>query len=65
MRKNRWARPGMKVVFKAELMPGKSREQRTFTVERVLWDDRVILKEIKGEHQKDAFEEFKRADQNS
>ncbi|MCS6875192.1 MAG: hypothetical protein N2Z23_09685 [Pyrinomonadaceae bacterium] len=56
-KRNRWARPGMKVVFKAEVMPGKSREERTFTVDKVLWNDRVILKEIQGEHRRESFEE--------
>ena len=29
---DRWARPGMPVTFRAELMPGRSRDERTFRV---------------------------------
>ena len=31
-----WARPGMPVTFRAELMPGRDRQQRTFHVKEVL-----------------------------
>ncbi len=55
----------MRVAFKAELMPGKTCEERTFTVAKVLWDDRVILKEIQSEHQADAFEEVQFKPQKS
>ena len=51
-----WARPQMKVVFRAELMPGKTGEERTFTVEEVLPNGRVILQEFAGEHRESEFE---------
>ena len=58
-----WARPQMLVTFRAEIMPGKSREERTFQIERVLKNGRVTLKDFLGEHKESAFEpiNFKRA----
>lgn len=57
-----WARPQMFVVFRAEIMPGKSREERSFQIEKVLTNGRVILKDFVGEHKESAFEplNFKR-----
>ncbi|GIU81374.1 MAG: hypothetical protein D6687_10955 [Acidobacteria bacterium] len=55
-KRHRWARPGMKVTFKAELMPGKTSEERTFIVKEVLWNDRVTLYNLEGEHQENEFE---------
>ncbi len=46
----------MKVTFKAELMPGKTSEERTFIVKEVLWNDRVTLYNLEGEHQENEFE---------
>jgi hypothetical protein len=46
---NRWARPGMTVTFRAELMPGRDREQRTARVKQLLPSGRVLLQEIEGE----------------
>ena len=40
---DRWARPGMSVTFRAELMPGRSRAERTFRVARLLPSGRVTL----------------------
>ena len=54
--KNVWARPGMNVVFRAEVMPGKNREARTFRVKDVLANGRVTLHEFPGEHRENAFE---------
>jgi len=53
---NRWARPGMTVTFRAELMPGRDREQRTATVKQVLPSGRVLLQEIEGEHGQQEFD---------
>jgi hypothetical protein len=51
-----WARPGMSVVFRAEIMPGASREERTFRIERVLDNGRVLLNDFPGEYREGAFE---------
>jgi hypothetical protein len=66
MRPSVWARPQMKVTFRAEIMPGKSREERTFQIEKVLGNGRVILKDFIGEHKESAFEpiNFKRENPN-
>ena len=53
---NVWARPQMKVVFRAELMPGKTREERTYTIEKVLSNGRVRLVDFAGEHRESEFE---------
>lgn len=51
-----WARPQMNVTFRAELMPGVGREQRTFRIERVLKNGRVTLQGFPGEFREGAFE---------
>lgn len=51
-----WARPEMKVTFRAEIMPGRDREQRTFRIKEVLSNGRVILYDFAGEHREGAFE---------
>jgi hypothetical protein len=51
-----WARPGMTVTFRAELMPGRDREQRTAQVKEVLPSGRVLLHEIAGEHAQKEFD---------
>lgn len=51
-----WARPEMKVVFRAEVMPGRSREERTFRVKKVLSNGRVELHDFPDEHREGAFE---------
>jgi hypothetical protein len=51
-----WARPNMDVTFRAEIMPGKNREERTFQVEKVLANGRVILYGFEGEHRETSFE---------
>ena len=56
-----WARPNMSVIFRAELMPGKSREERTYTIERVLANGRVILVGVEGEHRESEFETINRS----
>ena len=45
-----WARPGMTVTFRAELMPGREREERTFRVKELLPNGRVLLHGVDGEH---------------
>ena len=51
-----WARPEMHVTFRAEIMPGVEREERTFRIERVLKNGRVTLHGIPGEFREGAFE---------
>ncbi len=60
--KNVWARPEMPVIFRAEVMPGKSREERTFRIQTVLRNGRVMLHDFAGEHRQNEFEaiNFKR-----
>ena len=53
---DRWARPGMPVTFRAELMPGRSRDERTFRVAEVLPSGRVMLEEFTGDHAESEFE---------
>lgn len=53
---NVWARPGMTVTFRAELMPGRDREERTAHVKELLPSGRVTLSEIDGEHAQNEFE---------
>lgn len=51
-----WARPGMPVTFRAELMPGRDRGERTFLVKELLWSGRVSLQGAGGEHAEKEFE---------
>ncbi len=51
-----WARPGMTVTFRAELMPGRDREERTARVKKLLPSGRVLLHEIDGEHAEREFD---------
>jgi len=51
-----WARPGMTVTFRAELMPGRDREERTAHVKELLPSGRVLLQEVDGEHAQNEFE---------
>ena len=51
-----WARPGMQVTFRAELMPGRDREERTARVKDLLPSGRVTLHEVAGEHAQNEFE---------
>ena len=51
-----WARPGMPVTFRAELMPGRDRQQRTFLVKELLSSGRVSLHGADGEHAEKEFE---------
>jgi hypothetical protein len=51
-----WARPGMPVTFRAELMPGRDRRERTFHVKELLPSGRVSLHGVDGEHAEKEFE---------
>jgi len=51
-----WARPGMDVIFRAELMPGRDASQRTFRVQQLLPSGRVVLENFAGEHAEKEFE---------
>lgn len=51
-----WARPEMQVTFRAEIMPGKTREERTFRIKTVRANGRVLLHDFIGEHREGAFE---------
>ena len=54
-----WARPGMKVVFRAELMPGRDGSERTFHVTSLLPSGRVLLDGVAGEHVEKEFQPSK------
>lgn len=51
-----WARPSMMVTFRAELMPGRERHERTFRVKELLSRGRVSLHGVDGEHVEKEFE---------
>jgi hypothetical protein len=51
-----WARPGMPVTFRAEVMPGRDRLERTFLVEKLLPSGRVSLQGVDGEHAEKEFD---------
>ena len=51
-----WARPGMNVTFRAELMPGRDASERTFRVTNLLPSGRVLLDGVAGEHAQKEFE---------
>ena len=57
-----WARPEMSVIFRAEIMPGRSREERTYRIAKVMPNGRVMLHDFAGEYRQAAFEDinFKR-----
>ena len=54
-----WARPGMSVTFRAELMPGRDRAGRTFSVKELLPSGRVLLHGTGGEHAEKEFEQLR------
>lgn len=47
---------GARLTFRAQLMPGRARGERTFAVARVLSSGRVELISIGGEHTLTEFE---------
>ena len=51
-----WARPGMLVTFRAELMPGRDRRERTFRIKELLPSGRVSLHGVDGEHAEKEFD---------
>ena len=51
-----WARPGMQVTFRAELMPGRDPDERTYRVKEILPSGRVLLDGVAGEHAEREFE---------
>ena len=51
-----WARPGMLVTFRAEVMPGRERDERTFRVKELLASGRVSLQGADGEHAEKEFD---------
>lgn len=51
-----WARPGMNVTFRAELMPGRDRAGRSFRIKELLPSGRVLLQGTGGEHAEKEFE---------
>jgi hypothetical protein len=53
---DRWARPGMLVTFRAELMPGRDSSERTYRVLELLPSDRITLDGVAGEHMRNEFE---------
>lgn len=46
----------MMVTFRAEIMPGRDREQRTFRIKQVHRNGRITLYDFIGEHRQGAFE---------
>lgn len=57
---DRWARPGMSVTFRAELMPSRDRDERTFRVAEFMPSGRVTLVGVAGEHTESEFEPLRR-----
>jgi len=51
-----WASVGMRLTFRAEVMPGRERDERTFIVARVLASGRVELNGLLGQHSETEFE---------
>ena len=47
---------GMRLTFRAEVMPGRETHERTFEVERVLSSGRIELTNLHGEHALTEFE---------
>jgi len=51
-----WAKTGMRLTFRAELMPGRDPLERTFIVASVLANGRVELIGLTGQHAEREFE---------
>jgi hypothetical protein len=56
---DRWARPGMLVTFRAELMPGRDASERSYRIKTLLPSDRVLLDGVAGEHTRGEFERLR------
>lgn len=54
-----WARPGMQVTFRAELMPGRDASERVYRVKELLPSGRVLLHDFAGEHNEKEFEQIR------
>jgi hypothetical protein len=54
-----WARPGMTVIFRAELMPGRDTSERTYQVTSLLPSGRVLLEGVSGEHAEQEFQRIR------
>ncbi len=54
-----WARPGMTVTFRAELMPGRDASERSFRVVDIMPSGRVTLEGKAGEHAETEFERLR------
>jgi hypothetical protein len=54
--RDQWARPGMSVTFRAELMPSRETAERTYRVAELLPSGRVRLDGFAGEHTETEFE---------
>jgi hypothetical protein len=54
-----WARPGMQVTFRAELMPGRDPSERVYRVKELLPSGRVLLHDFSGEHAEKEFERIR------
>jgi len=54
-----WARPGMMVTFRAEVMPGRETSERTFRIAELLPSGRVLLHGVSGEHAETEFERIR------
>ncbi|HEY0547596.1 MAG TPA: hypothetical protein VGC91_19605 [Pyrinomonadaceae bacterium] len=54
-----WARPGMQVIFRAELMPGRDASERVYRVKELLPSGRVLLHDFSGEHNEKEFEQVR------
>src|SRR2546430_9723679 len=50
-----WARPGMQVIFRAELMPGRDASERTFQVTGLLLSGHGFLCGDVGDHTQTSF----------
>src|SRR6266496_2633506 len=53
---NSWARPGMKVTFRARASAPRETSERTFQVVELLPSGRVLLDRVAGEHAEKEFE---------
>ena len=47
---------GTRLTFRAEVMPGRETDERTFEIERVLSSGRIELATLHGEHALTEFE---------
>jgi len=46
----------MRMTFRAEVMPGRETDERTYEIERVLTSGRIELANLQGEHTLTEFE---------